>query len=505
MTDREIERKLKDAMRAAAPNDLDEILSRCTEQTRSVISMKKNSKSKRILLGVAAAAACMVLAFGLGGYYKLNNEVMAAVSLDVNPSVQLELNRRERVMSVTPLNEDGWTILDGMDLENTTADVAINALIGSMVKNGYVTEDANSVLLSVQGSNAVDAADLRQKLGVYASEALNSDLMQCAVITQVVEQSKQLAELAQQYGISAGKAQFVEQIVQQNQQLRFEDLANKPVNDLSLLASGKKTDKAAPAVTAHVAGETSDSGYIGREKAIEAALKAAGVSAQDAILKSVEFDMENGVMTYEVEFYAGKTKYEVDVNASTGEVVKQEKEATTADLTGLISAEQAQNLALAKAGVTAETAQGLHSELDDENGVMVYEVTFIAGGYRYEYELNAHTGEMLDEEKEPVNTGDGTYVGEGQAVKAALAHAKVKQGNVVPGSLKAELDEEDGKVVYEVEFIVGTTEYEYRIDAKTGSVIKAEQEPVDHDDDDDADDKDDDHDLDDDDDDDDDD
>ena len=42
--------------------------------------------------------------------------------------------------------------------------------------------------------------------------------------------------------------------------------------------------------------------------------------------------------------------------------------------------------------------------------------------------------------------------------------------------IKCELDREDGRVVYEIEFKSNGMEYEYEIDASTGAVLKYDKE-----------------------------
>nr|WP_314982376.1 PepSY domain-containing protein [uncultured Stomatobaculum sp.] len=43
--------------------------------------------------------------------------------------------------------------------------------------------------------------------------------------------------------------------------------------------------------------------------------------------------------------------------------------------------------------------------------------------------------------------------------------------SVLPYS-KAKLDDDDGRGVYEIEFYVGNTEYDYKIDAYSGGIIE---------------------------------
>ena len=57
------------------------------------------------------------------------------------------------------------------------------------------------------------------------------------------------------------------------------------------------------------------------------------------------------------------------------------------------------------------------------------------------------------------------------AKETALRHAGLDESQVSDG----DLDRENGKLIYEVDFISGNTEYDYDINAETGEVISADK------------------------------
>lgn len=69
---------------------------------------------------------------------------------------------------------------------------------------------------------------------------------------------------------------------------------------------------------------------------------------------------------------------------------------------------------------------------------------------------------------------DGKYIGMERAKAIAFAHAKVSASDV--RKFKAELDRDDGRMIYEIEFEVGRMDYEYEIDARTGEIISWEHD-----------------------------
>ncbi|MCD7885790.1 MAG: PepSY domain-containing protein [Lachnospiraceae bacterium] len=66
--------------------------------------------------------------------------------------------------------------------------------------------------------------------------------------------------------------------------------------------------------------QDSQSTYISVDEAKAIALAKAGLSSEDVTFKKAKLDREDGVMVYEIEFYQGKTEYEFEINAVTGEI-----------------------------------------------------------------------------------------------------------------------------------------------------------------------------------------
>ena len=126
------------------------------------------------------------------------------VEMDVNPSIELRINNAEKVIAAEALNEDAEIILEDMKLRGVDVDVATNALIGSMVKNGYLSELSNSILLTVESDDTQKAAAVSDRLTQEINTAL--DRFGGSVIAQQVVLDNDLQMLAGSYNISEGKA-----------------------------------------------------------------------------------------------------------------------------------------------------------------------------------------------------------------------------------------------------------------------------------------------------------
>lgn len=185
-----------------------------------------------------------------------------------------------------------------------------------------------------------------------------------------------------------------------------------------------------------------------------------------------------------------------------------------------ISMDAAQSKALNAANVDAANVESSSAQMGDVGTTTCYEVQFVSDGYAYYYAVNATDGEIVKVTKTPVGeepiqaqpeqttdasasqTGETTpstatgnqnntattkptagqttttpaangQITLEQAKETALKHAGLKADAVT--FVKAEQDYENGKLVYEVEFVTNdggkVVEYDYEIDAATGSVV----------------------------------
>ena len=71
-----------------------------------------------------------------------------------------------------------------------------------------------------------------------------------------------------------------------------------------------------------------------------------------------------------------------------------------------------------------------------------------------------------------ITTQNGNYITEDEALAIALARVNLNADQI--SGLEIELTEDDGRMVYEIEFRSGGAEYEFTVNAVTGAVIDME-------------------------------
>ena len=400
MTNEKMEQRLAAALEKTAPDDVSGVLSRCEARKGTVINMTTKKTAKRRWTSLIAACLAVML-LGGGLFYQRANAVASVVSLDVNPSIELKVNQSEKILACTPLNEDAKAILadmsNGADLKGAKLDVAVNAIVGSLVRNGYLDSISSAIMISVEDKDAARAEKLQRELTSAVDGVLQTSEAKAAVLTQTLTQDAAREQQARENNISTGKAALVNRVLAINPSLKFDALAKLSVEELKDLA-----EAGAPAMP------------IGMDAARTAAEQYAGTTALNSVTAEVDSELDESPAHYEVELHTAWGEFEYLVDAYTGNVLSGQKDLLTTASVGNATAKpsapseaaqdighaKAKSIALNHAGVSENQAYDMEIELDDEDGTIVYEVEFQSGNVEYSYEINAATGAILKHETE---------------------------------------------------------------------------------------------------------
>ena len=400
MTNEKMEQRLAAALEKTAPNDANGVLSRCEERKGTVIPMTTKKTTKRRWTSLIAACLAVMLLGGGGLFYQRANAVASVVSLDVNPSIELKVNRSEKVLVCTPLNEDAKAILadmgNGADLKGAKLDVAVNAIVGSLVRNGYLDSISSAIMISVEDKDTARAEKLQRELTSAVDGVLQTSEAKASVLTQTLTQDAGLEQQARENSISTGKAALVNRVLAINPALKFDALAKLSVEELKDLA-----EAGVPAMP------------IGTDKAMDIAVAAFGkASTAKMAYSEVDPELDESPAHYEVEIRSQSgEEFEYKIDAYTGAILESKREAadgTEAPVvqpsnpapSGDIGHAKAKSIALNHASVDASTVYDMNIKMDVENSAIVYEVEFKSGNKEYDYEIDAATGAILKHEAE---------------------------------------------------------------------------------------------------------
>ncbi len=329
MTNQEIEAKLKTAVEHAVPDVWDQIMARCAQAQppAPVLDLseggrrKKRRPSGRLMM---AAAALLLLLGGAGGYghYQNNYVACAFVGLDVNPSLEFSVSRSERIIDVQALNDDAKAVLDAVETKGRPLDDALDDVVGVLMAQGYLREEANAVLVTIQQPDAVRGEALAEKVASEVETSMAQRALDGAVLSQTLTQGETLRPQAEHYGISVGKMALIDELAAGDTQRTAEELKDLSINELGTLLTSPQTETSA----VKLQGTPSDKAYIGADQALRLAQAAADLTELQA--HTVWLDAPKGRMVYQITLTAPGTICRYTLDAYSGEVLTQSREDT---------------------------------------------------------------------------------------------------------------------------------------------------------------------------------
>ena len=205
---------------------------------------------------------------------------------------------------------------------------------------------------------------------------------------------------------------------------------------------------------------------VGFDAAKAAALSAAGVKAEEANFEEASLKEYKGHQYYEIEFDANGKEFEYYIEALTGTVITPELAAEV--LSG--------NIQIPSGEKTVEPkAEAANAEVSKNEEVKAE----TPGSEAPKAEEVKAEAPKAAQPKAEVPKADSQLIGESKAKSIAISHAGKKETDIT--LVKCELDRDDGRVVYEVEFYSKDyIEYDYDIDAYSGSVLSYDYDVEDY-------------------------
>lgn len=168
------------------------------------------------LIRIAALLVIIVIPF-LALQPLFTPTIFAYVTVDINPSIELAIDKKEKVLSVTPLNNEGQELIAKVNLENIPLEEALELITEAAIQEKYISSDReNTVFISyskvdqnntlaldqereINTKNEIKRAQLEEKV----KEVVNRNQQQASV--EFVQVSFELRDKAKEIGLSSGK------------------------------------------------------------------------------------------------------------------------------------------------------------------------------------------------------------------------------------------------------------------------------------------------------------
>lgn len=235
VTEKELEAKLKKAIENTTPD----VLERAKNSCRNLSTAPQKALNAKRAWRYIAAAAAAVLLFAIGMvigtviHNAPDNKVFATVSIDVNPSLEIKINKEEKVLDIIPLNDDAKKVIGEMDFSGASMELTVNALIGSMYRLGYLNDEHRTVLVSLDNEDAARAAYLLDQLTAQISSLTEAN--NGRVIANTYESTANLREIAARYRVPESKASLIAKLLACDPSWEDQPLGFMSIEYLSML------------------------------------------------------------------------------------------------------------------------------------------------------------------------------------------------------------------------------------------------------------------------------
>ncbi len=395
----------------------DEMLAEVCEESAIGAEADHRPPSKRrswIIGGTLAASLAlimsgMLLLLGLLGNVPIVPEgPTTTIVFDVNPSLSMEVNTEDRVIAVTALNEDADAVVSELDVLDAPLDDAVDAIVDSLMRHGYLTASQNSILISVDAADGEASDSLQRRIADRIAAYLAEGEIEASVITQDFDKDETSSSTSD-HATSAAKAGFIQKILDAGivdaygLSYTYEQLEALTINDLKLLLQCKGIRVSGLTVW----GSDDTAAILSPEEAMSIVMADCGMDAEEVRGMRIVFDILPLVKSpvYQVHFVANGTRWEYCLLAGTGDIISisPAPEGTDtppenfrpADYTSpRVASRKLQYEVSRKYGVTLREFPMEFKKMD---GKFVYHSVFEFEGKRYEYVLDATNGEIISE------------------------------------------------------------------------------------------------------------
>ena len=153
-----------------------------------------------------------------------------SLTIDINPSIEINFNKKNIVKSVNAINDDGKEILRN-NFKGKELSLVIENVIDTIVEKGYVEDDRVVVLIYSK-----DDLNLKKYTGFINEEFEKNEISSEVVIIDKISSEDKI--LSKKYNISLAKASYIHSIKKDNKSISVSNLVNKSITELDDTKNG---------------------------------------------------------------------------------------------------------------------------------------------------------------------------------------------------------------------------------------------------------------------------
>lgn len=181
---------------------------------------------------LAGCLTCLALVLAGAGLWRIP---VTSIGLDVNPSVELQVNSFDRVIRLKGCNEDGMVLADRFHLEGRPYDEAVQRLLISDELAPYL-ENGSTFVITVSGSDEDHTQQMLNKVACRAYSLAEDEKVFC------IRADGATAKAAGRVGLSVARYQAWQKLLEEDPQLPPEAVLELTVEQIQELIHGENLE-----------------------------------------------------------------------------------------------------------------------------------------------------------------------------------------------------------------------------------------------------------------------
>lgn len=201
------------------------------------------AKKRNLAFGTVSTVAMIAILFiTFLGYFGPEDEMKTQfiAAIDINPSIEVQLDSELQVVKLLSLNTDGQKIIESIDVEGKGFYQAVDQIISQTISAGYLKEDKDgSIEVTIANVTNQSEPPSKNKLTTIIQHQLERKNIVATV--GVFNETKEFYEQSEQANISMNKYRHYQILREQGKVKNIEDVKEKSINQLENLM--KKDEK----------------------------------------------------------------------------------------------------------------------------------------------------------------------------------------------------------------------------------------------------------------------
>ena len=402
-------------------------MERHDEITRQRKKRRSPILSRPVALGVSMM---IIMIFAVTGWYQYMVSPDSHLYFDVNPGVEIVMNRREQVIDLIGINEKGKAVVEAVEYKGEDLAAVQHRILEEMVERNILESSRQIMLVSALHRDPDTSQRIAREFDQGIHRFFGDREMELVVFRQSIVRSNTLDEFGEIYNLSIGKMTFIRNLMILNSDLELEDLVERSLEELLLISmdTGLELDRiietdddyrefelperpepeAAPQQDPEPEPQPEPRPEPQPDPQPDSRITLAGLEEvlREKIGGSViiELDYDKDDREYEITMYHEDYEYELEIDAFTGRIKEMDRDELDEDekrlyqkfLDRLIGIGEVERLTLSRIG----GGYIEEIELDEDEGRWIYEIEALYNGVEYELEIDAYTGEILKFERD---------------------------------------------------------------------------------------------------------